>query len=153
MAGPVGRDAERDQRLGMLLDQRIAGVDDRLELIDRLDDVVGGEDADGRLRVAPGENGRAEADGVERVAPARLAQELLRAASWGSARGSPPRATAPAQTKHRSAGSSPSSRSTAISSRLRPPMKGINCFGSAARLIGQSRVPEPPAIITAYRMS
>ena len=74
----------------------------------------------------------------------------------GPSRGSAPWIAAawaaPAQTHIRSAGSSPSSRSTAISSRLRPPMKGINCFGNAARLMGHSRVPEPPAIITAYRI-
>jgi len=40
----------------------------------------------------------------------------------------------------------------AISSKLRPPINGINCLGSAARLMGQSRVPEPPAMVNAYRM-
>ena len=73
------RDAEGDQRLGTLFNQGIAGIDDGPESIDRLDHVVGGENADGRLRVAPGEDGCAEADRVERVAAARLAQELIRA--------------------------------------------------------------------------
>jgi hypothetical protein len=31
-------------------------------------------------------------------------------------------------------------------------MKGINCFGNAPRLIGHSLVPEPPAMIIAYRI-
>ena len=150
--GARRRDAERQQRLGMPLDNGISGIDNRTELIDRLDDVIGREDADSRLGVAAGKNRRAESDGVERVAPARLAEKLPRAKPGQAPERSPRRAICPAQTKHRSGGSSPSSRPTAISSRLRPPISGINCFGSAARLMGQSRVPEPPAMITAYRM-
>ena len=126
---------------GLSLDQRIAGADDRLEPVDRLDDVVGREDADHRLRVAPGEHRRAEADGVERVAPARLAEELLRAKPGQRPCGWPRRAIAPAQTKHRSGGSSPSSRSTAISSRLRPPINGNQLFGQR----GAAHGPQPRA--------
>ena len=47
---------------------------------------------------------------------------------------------------------SPSSRSKAKRSRLLPPIKGISCLGSAPRLIGHSRVPDPPAMMTAYCM-
>ena len=147
------RNAEGHQRLGMLLDQRIARADDRLEPIDRLDDVVGGEDADDRLGIAPGEHGGAEPDGVERVAPARLAEELVRAklrqrpanrlgVRLSGADEAPLGRQQPFEPLERRFPAGFARRSS-----------GINCFGSAARLIGQSRVPDPPAMIMAYRMS
>ena len=135
----------------MPLDDRISGINNRSKPIDRLDDVVGGENAHRRFRIVPGKNRGAQANRVERIAPARFADELP-GPNCGNARPIASACDCPAQTKRRCGGSSPASRSTAISNRLRPWMKGINCFGSAVRLIGQSRVPDPPAIITAYRI-
>ena len=45
------------------------------------------------------------------------------------------------------------SRSTVCCSSERCPVSGSRNFGWAARLSGHSRVPEPPAMITACRMS
>jgi hypothetical protein len=40
-------------------------------------------------------------------------------------------------------------RSAATESRLRPSMNLRSCFGTACRLMGQSLVPDPPAMIIA----
>ena len=51
--------------------------DDLLEAIDGVDEVVGREDGDHRLRVVFGNHGRAKTDSVHRVAAGRLAEETL----------------------------------------------------------------------------
>src|SRR5262245_25425272 len=52
-------------------------------------------------------------------------------------------------TRTRSAGTSPRSRSKVSAIRGRSPWIGRNCLGRAARLAGQKRVPEPPAMMIA----
>ena len=52
----------------------------------------------------------------------------------------------------RSGGTRPSSRSTVSSSRVVVPANGRSCLGRAARLAGQKRVPDPPAITMACSM-
>ena len=55
----------------------VAVVDDFQELVDGFNNVVGGEDGDDGLGIAPGDDGGAVADGVEGVAPGRFAQKLF----------------------------------------------------------------------------
>ena len=52
----------------------------------------------------------------------------------------------------RSGGTRPSSRSTVSSSSVVAPASGRSCLGRAARLAGQKRVPDPPAITMACSM-
>ena len=86
MAGPVGAMPNVTSVLGMPLDQGESLGDDLPELLDRLDQVIGGEHGDHGLRIVRGQHGRAEPHGVQRVAasPARR----------GTARSSSPAATA-----------------------------------------------------------
>ena len=64
VAGGRGRrrDAEGDQGVGELVGELLGGVDGPAELLDRLDDVVGRHDDDGRVRVLAGDEGGPEAD-------------------------------------------------------------------------------------------
>ena len=75
--GVRGRDAESDQRIGVLLDEVKAVPHDGLEPVDRLDEVVGGEDRNRGVGIPLGEHGRDVADGVERVAPLRLGEVVV----------------------------------------------------------------------------
>ena len=116
--------------------------DDFAETVDRLDDVVGGEDGD---------------DGVADRAAASTAAPKPTALSVSRPHGSPRNCSRASRGKRRadrpracdSAGADEavgrraqaSSRATAISSRLRPPMNGINCLGSA----GAAHRPQPRA--------
>ena len=103
------RDAERHQGLGMVLRHFESLGDDLLEAIDGADEMVGREDGDHRVRVVPGDHGRPETDGIERVAAGRLAEELLWAQP-GDGVEDRRACFSPAQMKRRSAGISPSSR-------------------------------------------
>ena len=61
----------------MLLGQPETVVHNLQELAHRLDDMVGGEHRDHRIRVAGRDGGGGESDGVERVAPGGFAEKLL----------------------------------------------------------------------------
>src|SRR5439155_13035517 len=53
----------------------------------------------------------------------------------------------------RSAGTSPSRRSSACTSSGRSPARGSSCFGRCGVDKGQKRVPEPPARIAAQALT
>ena len=75
--GRVGSDAEGEQSVGVLLHQRVPVGHNALEFINGLDQVVGGEDGDHRLGVAPGNHRRAVPGDVDGVAADRLPQVAI----------------------------------------------------------------------------
>ena len=56
---------------------------------------------------------------------------------------------APVTTSVRARGTSGASRASVSARSVRRPAIGSSCFGTRARLRGQNRVPDPPAITTA----
>ena len=77
MAACVGAMPKVTSVSGWLLGHFESLGDDLLEAIDGADEMVGREDGDHRVRVVLGDHGRAETDGVDRVAAGRLAEELF----------------------------------------------------------------------------
>src|SRR5205823_4557817 len=75
--GEGGDDAEGDQGVRVLLGDLGGDVGGAAELLHRLDDVVGGGDQHDRVGVVPGDQGGAQADARRRVAPARLADDVV----------------------------------------------------------------------------
>jgi hypothetical protein len=81
---------------------------------------------------------------------ASLSEHLTGEPGWPAV---PPPATwaawfLPVTTSTLSGGVRPARRSTVFCNRLLCPVKARSCLGRWARLAGQNRVPEPPAIIT-----
>ncbi len=72
-----GHDAERDEQVRVRLANLEAGGQAVAEGIDRLDDMVGGDDGKDGLRVILGENGCGEADGVGGVARFGLTEQVV----------------------------------------------------------------------------
>ncbi len=74
--GEGGGDTEGDEIFGVFFDGVEGSVEGVLEDVEGLDDMVGGEDGEGGVRVALMEDGGGEADGVGGVAAGRFAEEL-----------------------------------------------------------------------------
>ena len=72
----VGRDAEGDQRLGILLGGIQPGPDGLRERLTRADDVVRGEHGHRAVRIAAGQQVGGEADRVRGVAADRLPDQI-----------------------------------------------------------------------------
>jgi hypothetical protein len=72
-----GHDRERDEAVAVILDELEAKLEPAPELVQRLDDVVGGQHDKDRLGVAFGQHRRRQAHGVDGVAPDGLPEDLL----------------------------------------------------------------------------
>ena len=102
--------------------------------------MVGGDNCDDSVRITRRQYGRRPGHGIERIPALGLAQNVRRVdlrqlccnnvVVIGSG-----------------GGTMPSSRSYAIRSRLLPPTTLSSCLGMSRRDSGQSRLPEPPAMI------
>lgn len=112
--------------------------------------MVGGQHQAHRLGIAPGHPGGGQAAGGGGVAAHGFGQHVL-GGQIGKLLQHLVRVQAARDHQHPLQGVRGPRRSTVCCKRLRSPVRVSSCLGLFWRLAGQNRVPEPPAMITAYK--